>query len=724
MGKAPSYDIDFYSDEVIRNPWPHYKRMRDLGAVVYLPQLGNYALTRYHEVSNALRDHDLFISGLGVGADEEINKITRGNSAASDGERHTAIRAATSAPLLPGALEKIRGQIEFAADQLIDDLVEAGPFDVMKNLATHLPLTIVRDLVGLPQAGRENMLRWANATFDLLGAQNERGRKAVEVFLEQRKFAEAQSDPSNLKPGSWTRRLWDLVEDGLLDPSLAPVAMRDYLNPSLDTTISATGQLLYQLGRNPEQWAKLKAYPALARNAANEAVRMASPVRSFSRHTARDATVDGIDIPKGANVMMVYAAANRDERMFENPDQFDITREIRHHVGFGSGIHQCVGMHLAQMEMIALLDAMIPRVSEIRMGEPEVALNNTIHSFASLAAEFVAEPDRPRVRAMAAPAPAAAQVTTLAGRIARRREIGENIISLVIEPDGEPGFPAWEAGAHVDVHLRSGLIRQYSLTGDPAEGRYELAVQLEPESKGGSKTIHKLAEGAAIRISPPRNHFRLVEDAPGYVLFSGGIGITPILAMAHRLHVLGKDFVWHVSARSPERLPWADRLATLPFADRIEIHLDTGPADQLLDAAEALARMPPGAHVYICGPNGYMKSLTDLAEKAGIPPDRVHLEHFGAEIDVDGDPFTVIAKRSGKEMRVDANETILEVLRRAGFDVPTSCKNGVCGTCLTKVLEGKPDHRDFVLTAEEKAGNALIAVCCSRSQAPVLVLDL
>lgn len=723
MGTAPSYDIDFYSDEVIRNPWPHYRRMRELGAVVYLPQLGNYALTRYDEVSSALRDHDTFVSGLGVGADEEINKVTRGNSAASDGERHTAIRGATSAPLLPGALEKIRGQIEIAADRLIDDLADRGSFDVMKDLATHLPLTIVRDLVGLPQAGRENMLRWAGATFDLLGAQNERGRKAVEVFLEQRRFAESQSDPSNLQPGSWTRRLWDLVEDGLLAPDLAPVAMRDYLNPSLDTTISATGQLLYQLGRNPDQWAKLKENPELARNAANEAVRMASPVRSFSRHAARDVTVSGVDIPKGANVMMVYASANRDERMFPDPDKFDITREIRHHVGFGSGIHQCVGMHLAQMEMIALLDGMIPRVREIRVGEPEVALNNTIHSFASLAAEFVPEADRPRAPAGTAPA-APAPVETLGGRIAKREEIGENIVSFVIEPEQGRAFPAWEPGAHVDVHLRSGLIRQYSLTGNPADGVYELAVQLEPESRGGSRTIHKLRDGAEVRISRPRNHFPLTEDAPAYVLFSGGIGITPILAMAHRLHALGRDFVWHASARNASRLPWAERLKTLPFSDRIQIHLDDGAAEQRLDAAAALKAMAAGAHVYICGPLGYMTYLTDLAEQAGIESGRVHLEHFGAEIDVDGDPFTVVAARSGKRMEVGANQTILEVLKREGFEVPTSCENGVCGTCLTRVVEGKPDHRDFVLTAEQKAENAQVAVCCSRSKTQVLVLDI
>jgi cytochrome P450 len=172
---APEYDVDFYGDEFIRDPWPHYAAMRRLGAVVFLRRHGNYAITRHAELTAALKDPSTFISGKGVAADAKANELTLGNSAASDGERHKAIRAATAPPLYPGELEKIRKQIISAAEDLIDRLVAAQTFDAMKELAPHLPLTIVRDLVGLPDFGRENMLRWANATFDLLGVQNERG---------------------------------------------------------------------------------------------------------------------------------------------------------------------------------------------------------------------------------------------------------------------------------------------------------------------------------------------------------------------------------------------------------------------------------------------------------------------------------------------------------------------------------------------------------------------
>ncbi len=389
MDPAPCYEADYYSDEFIRDPWPHYARMRALGPVVWLPRHGNFALTRYEAVANALRDPETFVSGKGVAADAFANEITRGNSAASDGERHRAIRRATSAPLLPAALEDIRPTIESSAEALIVRLIAAGEFDAMNDLAAHLPLTIVRDLVGLPEFGRENMLRWASATFDLLGVQNSRGKAALEVFLEQRAFVATQATPEALKPRSWSRDLYDKVARGELAPDLAPVCMRDYLNPSLDTTISATGHLIELLGRHPEQWALLRERPELARGAANEAVRMGSPVRSFSRHTSRAVTIGEVTIPADARVMMLFACANRDERVFERPDDFNIARPPGQHLGFGRGVHICVGMHLAQLEMVSLLKAMIPRVEKIETGEPVVALNNTIYRFESLPARFL-----------------------------------------------------------------------------------------------------------------------------------------------------------------------------------------------------------------------------------------------------------------------------------------------------------------------------------------------
>ena len=422
---------------------------------------------------------------------------------------------------------------------------------------------------------------------------------------------------------------------------------------------------------------------------------MASPVRSFCRHTSRPVDIGDVTVPENARVMMLFASANRDHREFPNPDKFDITRNPRHHLGFGSGIHMCVGMHLAQMEMVALLTAMMPQVKEIRVGEPVIALNTTIHSFASLPTEFIRVSKNPIVRRLDKSVEDSRAF--LQGRIVAREQVAEGIIGLEIKPLDGQSFPAWTPGAHVDTHVNDGLIRQYSLTGPVRRDRYEIAILREPQSRGGSSTIHaKFETGSLVTLSRPRNYFSLDESRSQKLLFSGGIGITPIFAMAWRLHFLGREFTWHASARSEERFPWPDRLAALPFREKLHVHLDDGPPDQQLDMAEVLSAVDSQTQVYVCGPRSYMDHVIRAALSTGIPKDNIRQEHFTAEIDVDGDPFDVVAARSNKRFEVSANETIVDAALRAEIVVETSCRNGICGTCLTRVLRGRPHHRDMV----------------------------
>ena len=330
---APTYDVDFYADDFIRDPHPHYAAMRALGPVVYIPSLGNYALTQHAVVQNALRDHARFTSAKGVAGDKFGSDFLQGNTVASDPPTHTKLRRAMAPPLLPGALETIRREVERVADTLVEGLVEKGSFDAIADLARYLPLKIVTEMVGLPDFGQDNMLKWAAAAFDVLGEQNARGQKALDAIAEMRAFIKGQVTRETLKEGSWTYRILDLVDQGALSADLAPFAIRDYINPSLDTTISATGQLIWQLSQNPDQWDKLRDNPDLCRNAVNEAVRLGTPIRSFSRHTTQEVEIAGITLPQSARVMMLFASANRDAQVFENPDQFDVTRDPKDHLG-------------------------------------------------------------------------------------------------------------------------------------------------------------------------------------------------------------------------------------------------------------------------------------------------------------------------------------------------------------------------------------------------------
>ena len=725
LNHIPCYEHEFYADTFIADPLPHYAAMRALGPVVYLPSLGNYAITRYDEVKQALRNFEVFSSAQGVAADETGCTFLRGahgNTLNSDPPAHDVMRATVAAPLLPGALTSIQGRIEQEAELLVDSLLQRDGFDGMADLARHLPLTIVTELVGLAEDGRENMLHWAGAAFDILGVQNERGRCGLQTMTEMRRYIATEVVPERLKPGSWTGRLYDLVERGQIPREMVPLLVRDYISPSLDTTISATGELFYQLGRNPDQWDLIRRDPALIPGAVNEAVRLGTPVRSFSRTLTRRFEIGGAMLPEGARVMVLYASANRDERQFPDPDRFEPARAGGLHVGFGHGIHQCVGMHLARLEMESLLKAMIGRVAAITVGKPTMAMNNTIHAFATLPMRLIAGP---AVQSQPAPARAVpAPPAWRAVRIDERRMQADGIASFDLVAEDGAALPPFEAGSHVDVEVAPGLVRQYSLCNSPAESsrRYRIAVLRDANSRGGSQALHdSWCAGRVVRVSAPRNAFPLHEDSRRTVLLAGGIGVTPLLSMAYRLQGLGRDFVLHYCAKSAEKAAFLEEIRHSALEPNVRFHF----SDERRFLAEVdLGAPDPETQLYCCGPRGFMDMIVREAASLGWPAERLHLERFGAALAGTETAFTLEARRSGLTLEVPGGKTILDVLTAAGVEVPSSCCAGVCATCLTDVIAGVPDHRDMVLTDDEKASNDRIAVCCSRALSRTLVLDI
>lgn len=382
---CPSDDVDLYADEVIRDPWPHYARLRAKGPVIWMAVHGNYAFTQYDIVRSALRRPDIYISSKGVAADEFGCAHLQGNTVASDGARHEALRGAMQPPLTVKAVQAYRPRIEEVAAELVDKAVAKGTINAVEDLAQGLPLAVVRDLVGLPDFGRENMLKWAAAAFDVLGIQNDRGKAACTAIQEMRAFIGREATPDNLKPGSWTHRISEMARAGEINPDLAPFAIRDYMNPSLDTTISAIGHLIYFLARDPLTFQRLQENPGLIENAIHEAIRLGTPIRSFTRHARQDVTERGVTLPEGARVMMLFASANRDPDVFEAPDTFDINRKnARRHLGFGAGVHMCVGMHLALLEIECLVEQLIDQVSSLDLLDHDIVLNNSICAYSKL----------------------------------------------------------------------------------------------------------------------------------------------------------------------------------------------------------------------------------------------------------------------------------------------------------------------------------------------------
>jgi vanillate O-demethylase ferredoxin subunit len=312
--------------------------------------------------------------------------------------------------------------------------------------------------------------------------------------------------------------------------------------------------------------------------------------------------------------------------------------------------------------------------------------------------------------------------------VRRKRQEAQDICSFELaDALGRP-LPAFSAGAHIDVQTPHGSVRQYSLCNDADEShRYLIAVLKDGNSRGGSRSMHEnVSEGDRLVISAPRNHFPLAH-APSYsILLAGGIGITPILCMAERLARVGEGFELHYCTRSKDRTAFADHIRASTFASQVSFHFDDGPSGQRLDVGKLLANPAAGVHVYMCGPKGFMDAVMGAASSTGWPESQVHYEFFGAEpMKSDAESgFEVQLASSGRIVAVRADQTVIDALEAAGVSVATSCEQGVCGSCLTRVLEGIPDHRDVYLSAAEQAANDQFLPCCSRSKSARLVLDL
>ncbi len=318
---------------------------------------------------------------------------------------------------------------------------------------------------------------------------------------------------------------------------------------------------------------------------------------------------------------------------------------------------------------------------------------------------------------------------SLTVRVAALHDETDDIRVFELEEATGAALPAFAAGAHIDVHVPGGLLRQYSLCNAPGEThRYRIGVLRDPDSRGGSVAMHEAVEqGDLLQISAPRNHFALADQSPHSLLLAGGIGVTPILSMAESLAAQGAGFSLHYCARSAERMAFRTRLAASAFADKVTMHLDDGDAAQKLDIAATLRAAPPESHLYVCGPAGFIEAVLAAAHAQGWDEYRLHREFFAAPAHAaegEAGAFDLQLARSGQTVRVGAGQSAVAALLAAGVEVPVSCEQGVCGTCLTRVLAGEPDHRDAYLTDEERAANDQFLPCCSRARTQSLVIDL
>jgi cytochrome P450 len=394
---APCSTVDLFAEAQLLDPYPNYADLRTIGSVVMLEAVGYKAITRYAAVREALRDWRTFSSASGVSLDDMMNHATIGTTIASDNPEHAERRKIIARPLGPGMMRNLAETIHAEAAKVVDSLIGRDSFDAVEELAWHLPLTIVAKFVGLPEERRLEMLAWSAATSNIAGpnhagadasyqARKADGLRNVGIMLN---FMMTEASRERLSPGSWGAKLYDAADNGEIEPDAVPRLLADYIGPSLDTTISALGSMINLLVENPGQWQRLRDDRTLIGPAVVETVRLETPIQWMSRTLTRDCVVDGVGLAEGERVMLLYGCANRDDRKYTDAARFDVGREAADHLGWGHGVHACVGVHLARLEMQAMLTALLDRVEKIEaVAPPEVLPSSSFRAFRHLPVRF------------------------------------------------------------------------------------------------------------------------------------------------------------------------------------------------------------------------------------------------------------------------------------------------------------------------------------------------
>lgn len=386
--------IDPFSEEFLLNPYPHHELLRERAPVVWLERYGVWGIARHEQVHATLSDWRTFCSSAGVGlSDFRKEKPWRPPSLLleSDPPLHTRMRGVMTSVLSRRAFNDLREPFTKAAEQLIDSLIERGRFDAIKDLAQAYPLTVFPEAVGVLDSERKYLLPYGNMAFNAFGPQNALLQHSMQNAQPLSEWIMAQCRREALRPGGFGARIYAAADEGTITEDDAALLTRSLLTAGIDTTVNAIGNALVCFARYPQAWQALHAEPALVRSAFDEAIRFESPVQTFFRTTTRAVEVAGVPIPEGHKLLMFLGAANRDPRRWVDAETFDIRRSAAGHVGFGAGIHACVGQMIARLEGEIVLTQLARKVKHIEaLSDPVPRLNNTLRGWDSLEVSIVA----------------------------------------------------------------------------------------------------------------------------------------------------------------------------------------------------------------------------------------------------------------------------------------------------------------------------------------------
>ena len=744
-------DFDPFGDGYQQDPPDYLRWSREQEPVFYSPQLGYWVVTRFADIKAIFRDHHRFSPSIA------LEKITPTGEAANavlasygfalnrtlvneDEPAHMPRRRALMQPFTPEELRHHEPMVRALTRQYLDRFIDDGRADLVDQLLWEVPLTVALHFLGVPEEDMDQLRRYSIAhTVNTWGRPKPEEQVAVAHAVGNFwQYAGQVLDKMRQNPDApgWMqygirkqKELPEVVTDSYLHSMMMAGIVAAH-----ETTANATANAIKLLLQHPEVWRALCEDASLIPNAVEECLRHNGSVAAWRRLATEAVQVGGVEIPKGAKLLIVTASANHDERHFSDADSVDIRRaNASEHLTFGYGAHQCMGKNLARMEMQVFLEELTRRLPHMRLAEqaftyvPNTSFRGPEHLWVEW--DPACNPERADPAVLQAQAPVrigepSGHAITRPVQVQSVETVAEGIVRLrLVAPDGKP-LPRWAPGAHIDVECGdTGLSRQYSLCGDPGQQALEIAVLREPAGRGGSAWMHGVQAGDRLRIRGPRNHFRLDEGAQALVFIAGGIGITPIAAMARRARALGIPYQLHYSGRSRASMAFVDELAAL-HGEHMRLYI--GDAGQRNDLATLLRTPVAGTQVYACGPLRMVEALQ--AACAHWPEDALRVEHFESTIGT-LDPsrehgFEVMLKDSGITLSVRADQTLLAALRSANIDVQSDCEEGLCGSCEVRVLAGAIDHRDVVLTRSEREAGQRMMSCCSRACAGRLVLEL
>jgi cytochrome P450/ferredoxin-NADP reductase len=743
--------FDPFDDAYQLDPVAALRWSRAQEPVFFAPKLGYWVVSRYNDVKAAFRDSVTFSPAIALekitpGTPESAAVLARYGYAMNrtlvneDEPAHMERRRALLHSFLPDQLAHHEPIVRRLAREYVDRFIERGEADLVDEMLWEVPLTVALHFLGVPEEDMDTLRSYSIAhTVNTWGRPTPDQQVAVAEAVGRfwayagEVLDKMRADPSGHGWMQYAIRKQKELPNVVTDSYLHSMMMAGIV-AAHETTANATGNALRLLLENRHLWEAICADPGLIPNAAEECLRFSGSIIAWRRIALADTQIGGVSIPQGSKVLVVMTSANHDERHFENPDVIDLYRDnTTDHLSFGYGSHQCMGKNLARMEMRIFLEELTRRLPHIELvpGQsfaylPNVSFRGPEHLLvrwdAALNPERTDPSLREGVRQFEIGAPST-KALARAVRIAAVERETDEVVSLTLEdPDGR-ALPPWTPGAHIDL-IAGPFSRRYSLCGSTdALSRYRVAVLRNVSGRGGSDHIHDVLQpGMTVHVRGPRNYFRLDEGRDTAMLIAGGIGITPIIAMADRLKALGRDYTLHYCGRSRSRMAFVSRLER-DHGHRV--HLYSKEKGQRLDLSELILNAPSNMPIYACGPTRLLAALTDLLADQ---PDRLRIEHFsaaGAPLDASHEsPFEVELADSGLTVPVAANDTLLHALRAAGIDVPSDCGEGLCGTCEVLVLSGEVDHRDIVLTESERREGRRMMACCSRARRGKLVLAL